>query len=532
MKRLITIILVLLALCSPRLWAAYFVNPDAANDTGAGTTGDPWKTLGAHIATIATSDDVYFLAGKTITENSVLWADSGVTGDWCIIGRYDSGGIGVNTADANPVWALPNDQNYAIGTFGRNYIRVENIKFTGGRENAAGRLLYFYGTGFHDILVNACTFDSYITDQAIQLAQTTSDIYNVDITNCTFSNATGATVNQEGIRVAQTGTNTVYNFNVTSCTFNAVRWGIRFYYAWTADAEPATQIYDIDINGCTFTSMNGNAVTFHGGTGTTATSYIRNCTLTTIGTAAIDYTNALQLSYCKNLIVEYNTIDGVDADPAHGDGDGIIIDYGHSLNTFISDGVIVRNNRITNCDKTGAAGVSIYKGMNCQIYNNYLYGNTNGINHSSSESTGNVFYNNTVINNSARGASIAASAPAGTWRNNIFAGNGTYGMYESATNPVESYNLFYNNTTAAVSGFSADATDLTSNPLLTGLEIGYSSPCKNAGATLVSVTSDIRGMFRPRGSAYDIGAYELSGKKSTVGGMGSRNKIIGGKTPN
>jgi hypothetical protein len=50
-----------------------------------------------------------------------------------------------------------------------------------------------------------------------------------------------------------------------------------------------------------------------------------------------------------------------------------------------------------------------------------------------------------------------------------------------------------------------------SNPLLTGYVLSATSPCINTGTTLAAVTTDIRGVTRPQGAEYDIGAYEFVG---------------------
>jgi hypothetical protein len=53
-----------------------------------------------------------------------------------------------------------------------------------------------------------------------------------------------------------------------------------------------------------------------------------------------------------------------------------------------------------------------------------------------------------------------------------------------------------------------DADPLFKNPTAGDYHLLPNSPCIDAGTTLKDVTKDIRGMSRPKGSAYDIGAFE------------------------
>jgi hypothetical protein len=92
-----------------------------------------------------------------------------------------------------------------------------------------------------------------------------------------------------------------------------------------------------------------------------------------------------------------------------------------------------------------------------------------------------------------------------TWQNNL--------LYNSnaSTETVK----YRGTTPITIAAFNAGATNddvisdnIASDPLLTGYVLDSASPCINAGTTIATVTTDIRGASRPKDAEYDIGAYE------------------------
>jgi len=70
------------------------------------------------------------------------------------------------------------------------------------------------------------------------------------------------------------------------------------------------------------------------------------------------------------------------------------------------------------------------------------------------------------------------------------------------------YNCLFN--TLNYAGTAIPGThDVLADPVLTGYQIGNSSPCLNVGIN-VGVTTDILGTIRPQGTGYDIGCFELA----------------------
>jgi len=53
-----------------------------------------------------------------------------------------------------------------------------------------------------------------------------------------------------------------------------------------------------------------------------------------------------------------------------------------------------------------------------------------------------------------------------------------------------------------------DLTALFVNAAANDYHLKATSPAVNAGTTLVEVTTDLEGISRPQGTAYDIGCYE------------------------
>ena len=76
MKRTLLIIamLVCLVFAGSALGAGpFYVDSDAADDTGTGAIGDPWKTINKANTTVSTGDTVYFQKGDTWQEAWTAW---------------------------------------------------------------------------------------------------------------------------------------------------------------------------------------------------------------------------------------------------------------------------------------------------------------------------------------------------------------------------------------------------------------------------------------------------------------------------
>jgi hypothetical protein len=145
----------------------------------------------------------------------------------------------------------------------------------------------------------------------------------------------------------------------------------------------------------------------------------------------------------------------------------------------------------------GAIGTAVDYGEPKYIYNNILY--ENGL----------------------------AELPGGNAvvKNNIIVGynsNRATAFYETSGNPPTDYNLFYNIITpASLGAHDINGKDpLLVNPLASTFAVNNfaltsNSPALNAALTISDVVKDIKGVSRPLGSAYDIGAFEGSSSTTT-----------------
>lgn len=153
--------------------------------------------------------------------------------------------------------------------------------------------------------------------------------------------------------------------------------------------------------------------------------------------------------------------------------------------------------------RDGVRGLLVTAGDDMQVYNNLIYDNSflgAEVNYSSGGD--NIqFYNNTIVGNGTFGLRLNDPPPTITnaiVQNNI-AYNHSTNFYDGGTNTTASNNLF-------------DGT----NPLFVDLankdfHLQASSPGIDAGTTIAVVTTDLDGIPRPQGIAYDIGAYETGG---------------------
>ena len=142
-----------------------------------------------------------------------------------------------------------------------------------------------------------------------------------------------------------------------------------------------------------------------------------------------------------------------------------------------------------------APAVIISRGKNNKFYNNILYDNNAGI-FVGYGAVDTLVANNTVYRNDTNGIDVN-SAHSGSINariiNNLVWANKSSQITNNATNTTLK-------------------TNLTTDPKVVSPGVNFrlqsSSPAINKGTTLVEVPKDFLGVSRPRGSAYDIGAYE------------------------
>ena len=153
--------------------------------------------------------------------------------------------------------------------------------------------------------------------------------------------------------------------------------------------------------------------------------------------------------------------------------------------------LLVTNNTVLS---NGAGGVAAYASSSGSILHNTLVGNAYGA--SSAYLTGAVAV--------GTGALVVAT--------NSMTSN-YYGLSCSSCSGARVFNNVWGNTTNYINDATADASDLSADPLYADAAAGdyrlsALSPCINAGTNVLSVSTDAAGEARPQGPAVDIGADE------------------------
>lgn len=295
--------------------------------------------------------------------------------------------------------------------------------------------------------------------------------------------SSGAVLEDLSVTAANSGAVWMSNGTVTNCAFSQCK-------AATGGAIEMTGglVTDSSFTGNyltdQYTGHGGAAVYLTGGT-------VRNCDITRNNASAGDYYgNGKSGAVClddDNAVVENCRI------------------IGNTL-ANISGYNFVKWGRV--------AGVYIAKGLlrNCIVANNVnSYTEFGG----GIYMTGGKAYNNTIVGNSAlkdathrSGIMLVSGSPIA--KNNIIAYNGLTGT-EGGCNVAAG--IFTHNLVDNAVNFAGASDNLIFDPKFVDyasldLRLQFSSPAIDAGTELDDVTSDIRGVARPQGGGYDLGAYE------------------------
>ena len=160
---------------------------------------------------------------------------------------------------------------------------------------------------------------------------------------------------------------------------------------------------------------------------------------------------------------------------------------------------VVSGNRIHNNGSGGVnpGGIILSHGANNIAYNNLVYGQLvggSGIDSDYSASNTQI-YNNTIYSNNGNGMNIGPGSTNAVIKNNIIFSNGGIPVNDHGVSTIQSNNL------------TTDPSFVDAS--LNNFHLQVTSVAINAGVTLLEVPTDISGILRPQGSAYDIGAYEF-----------------------
>lgn len=199
---------------------------------------------------------------------------------------------------------------------------------------------------------------------------------------------------------------------------------------------------------------------------------IERCNIYDVGGIGIHISNSYG-SFGNNNVVRNNVIHDI-THSVDGRITALINGSGNPSNTLFY------NNLIYNL--TGAtawAGIYLYTGTNVGVYHNTVYGGAGpGIIVSQAVVNGAIIRDNIAFNNAG----------------------GSYADYGTGT--VADHNLF-------------DANPQFIAPGSLNFQLQASSPARNTGVSIGSVTTDISGSARPKEGTADIGAYEYGGGGSS-----------------
>jgi parallel beta-helix repeat protein len=163
------------------------------------------------------------------------------------------------------------------------------------------------------------------------------------------------------------------------------------------------------------------------------------------------------------------------------------------------------------------------EGGNDLIANNVIYNHPHGFGvQIYPANTGTVVVDNTIVASSHSGIVIGGSEGVSniTIRNNILAGNGSYGVEMDSSCPTSAvidHNLFWANPGGGVEsgcgGVDASGGNLNADPLFVNypsrdLHLQAGSPAVDPALLDYSMAGDFDGALRPQGAGPDLGAYE------------------------
>jgi Right handed beta helix region/Pel9A-like, right handed beta helix region len=215
--------------------------------------------------------------------------------------------------------------------------------------------------------------------------------------------------------------------------------------------------------------------------------------------------------------------------------------YENDLRQRVAHGfyIITDFNVIEQCDvyNNYGYGVHIYNSGGGPDYNELrrsrVYGNGRGpyaVNASPggimlSQGTGNMAYNNLVWGNFKSGISVNYNGVNSAVYNNTVYKNGGYGIEigSGAVATTVKNNIVYQNYSAIVDAgqSTAKSNNLTIDPKFVNesasdFRLQSGSPGIDAGSSVSVVPDDFEGTSRPKGSSYDIGAYEFQGSTTNT----------------
>ena len=478
--------------------ATYYVDFSTGSDTNNGTStsspfkrcpGDTSATGTAASTTLSAGDTVYFKGGVTYTGSiSLNW--SGSSGSQIVYEGNSTGAWGTGRAVLTGGSPPGTIQGAFTEASARSYITIKGFEATAYRASDYSAHFYRSVASAHTgvVIENNYIHDLGSWNNTLSTTPNGFGIYTVLCNNCTISNNTITKVGEIGIHL-----NGNTNGNVTNNVIGQyINWGIDLAGDYGTNDG-------ITISGNTLYDFYLYDTGYWGGGGEpphTDFIFLRG--------------NSGEGNCPKNVVIDgnlfYNNASLV------GNGGTAMIYNGCLGAGTPSNNVSIRNNVFIN--PHSFATISSATATNWKINNNTFYGGSTAIHvpGTGSEVKNNAVYSDIVIH----------------W-NGSFPASGTvidYNYYCSSNAQPFKGDSPYNQMTFALwkSTYGKDAhSTLTSNcsnmkfnnvsgyPTNSGsmdLSLQSTSPLLNTGTTISSFSTDRLGVSRPKGSAWDIGAYE------------------------
>jgi hypothetical protein len=248
---------------------------------------------------------------------------------------------------------------------------------------------------------------------------------------------------------------------------------------------------------------------------------------------------------CDHCLFRYNTQDGLDLLHVHGSTISITrsssyANMGQQYKLGPMTSTIFQNNlALTNCNRMSAA-ISGAPSTYNQYLSNYCRAAGDGIAANLTPGGALTFQNNTFLGYSATMFDLGCGSTDCSASSIVFENNIVMGYSNPAYNAAQLPGLFYFDGALSAANFTARDHNMLFNvrnsgcpstgygescadPRFTGepsaivdettldnfnYSLSTGSPARDAGLTLPAVTTDINGIARPQGPAYDLGAQE------------------------
>lgn len=270
---------------------------------------------------------------------------------------------------------------------------------------------------------------------------------------------------------------------------------------------------NVQVAGCTFWRLpdesptaEGDAIELSAG----ASAEIRDCHFISIGSGVRANNSSVVVENCLFTDLRGDSNDGVDINRGEGPTsivrNNVFVNLGDDGIDMDGSAPLITGNRMYSCvDK----GISVSAGSSPRIENNLLVGNGAGI--AVMDASTATVVNNTIANNEIGIECYEKTNGAGggtaTVVNSILWANTAEVILDTLSSAQISYSL--------VSGVSVwpGEGNVNGDPQFVDdpkadFHLTKSSPCIDAGTPYYGLTEDIEGNPRPRGAAFDMGAYE------------------------